>query len=377
MFTFPVGNLVSAASSPADNLNSNLISWWTLDEATGSFLDSRGSNDTTTRTCGSATGKIGNAASVGNTTADYAEITSNSTLQTGDIDFTVCCWVYLNSASNYNIFVAKDDGSNRDLLLLCDAPGDGGTFRFSVYTPTDIRVSSTSLGTPSTGTWYFLCAWHDAAADMAYLQVNNGTIDSQATGGSLYPAGYAAWTFGQLGGGAYSLTLDGRVDEVGFWKRVLTTGERTALYNAGSGVTYSSFGVTEYAPSSFSQSSDYTGVPATTTTMADRDYTTGTGTYGGGSEWIKADLGSAQSVGRVRVAGGPLAGWGGAAGYLNGFDIQYSTNDSTWTTFATIAGASDYHPYAVDMTSTPVTARYWRIYATGYMATTEFRFYPS
>jgi len=32
--------------------------------------------------------------------------------------------------------------------------------------------------------------------------------------------------------------MDGRVDEVGFWKRVLTAQERTNLYNAGAGNTY-------------------------------------------------------------------------------------------------------------------------------------------
>jgi len=32
------------------------------------------------------------------------------------------------------------------------------------------------------------------------------------------------------------LYFDGRIDEVGLWKRVLTTAERTALYNSGAGV---------------------------------------------------------------------------------------------------------------------------------------------
>jgi hypothetical protein len=33
--------------------------------------------------------------------------------------------------------------------------------------------------------------------------------------------------------------LDGRVDNVGFWKRVLTAQDRTDLYNSGKGLDYS------------------------------------------------------------------------------------------------------------------------------------------
>ena len=33
--------------------------------------------------------------------------------------------------------------------------------------------------------------------------------------------------------------FNGRIDSVGFWKRVLTSAERTALYNSGNGLEYS------------------------------------------------------------------------------------------------------------------------------------------
>ena len=137
--------------------------------------------------------------------------------------------------------------------------------------------------------------------------------------------------------------------------------------------------VNEYTPTSFSQSSTYSPLSATTSNMADGDYTTGAATNGG-TQWIKADLGSAKSVGRVRVAGGTLpSGWGAVAAYLNNRKIQYSTDDSSWTDFVTITGASDSAPNFVDLTATPVSARYWRIESNGnsFVATTEFRLYSS
>jgi len=45
-------------------------------------------------------------------------------------------------------------------------------------------VDVESFGVPATSVWYFVCAWHDAAANTINIQVNNGTVDSLAwTGG--------------------------------------------------------------------------------------------------------------------------------------------------------------------------------------------------
>lgn len=132
----------------------------------------------------------------------------------------------------------------------------------------------------------------------------------------------------------------------------------------------------EFYPIAFTQSSIYSGVTgATTTNMRDSIFTTGTGTNTGGSQWIKADLGSAETVGRVRVAGGSISGWGAVASYLNGRALQYSTDDSIWTTVTSISGASNTSPYFIDIPIAPVNARYWRIQSTSYVSTTEFRLF--
>jgi hypothetical protein len=67
------------------------------------------------------------------------------------------------------------------------------------------------------------------------IQVNNGPVDSlpYSSGVAISTSPFAIGATGN----AIDL-LDGAVDEVGFWKRVLTAQERTALYNSGLGLTY-------------------------------------------------------------------------------------------------------------------------------------------
>jgi hypothetical protein len=46
----------------------------------------------------------------------------------------------------------------------------------------------------------------------------------------------------RIGANSASAYLEGSIDEVGFWKRMLESGERAMLYNAGAGRPYSAFG---------------------------------------------------------------------------------------------------------------------------------------
>ena len=135
----------------------------------------------------------------------------------------------------------------------------------------------------------------------------------------------------------------------------------------------------EHTPSAVSQSSTWSSLTATISNMADTNYATGGFTNTNNPSWIKLDLGSNKTVGKVRTAGGNLSGWGPVKDFLNGRVLQYSTNDADWTTAVTISGATDSGTYYSEQTFTGVSARYWRIASTGndYTGTTEFRVYSS
>jgi hypothetical protein len=228
------------------SLLTNLVSYWKLDEASGDALDSHSTNHLTetSGTIGSTTGKIGNCRDFELGDTEYFTIADSAALSTGDIDFTLACWVNLESktASQRQTLISKYNttGNQREYWLTYNpqtAPGTSNPFGFTISatgSSTVVIRESTTFGTPSTGTWYFVVAWHDSVANTVNIQVNNGTVDSTSHSGGVFD-GTSPFV---LGARETVDNLDGLLDEVGFWKRVLTSDERTALYNGGNGLAY-------------------------------------------------------------------------------------------------------------------------------------------
>lgn len=213
----------------------NLISYWKLDEASGARYDSHGSNDLTdNNTVVSATGKIGTAADFEATNSEYLSITDNASISTGDIDFTFSCWVYAESLVNYPIILRKgsDVNDNVEYVLYYDTVNNALKFGVSGSASYQEVSSGSAL---STGTWYFIVCHHDSVNNQLAISVNNGTLQTvsrtQGVDDGTFP-----FTIGASVG--QSLYWDGLIDEVGFWKRVLTSQERTLLYNQGRGLAY-------------------------------------------------------------------------------------------------------------------------------------------
>lgn len=231
------------------SLLTNLQAFWELEEASGTRNDAHSTNHLSdVNTVTQAAGKVGNAGQFTGANSEHLSIADNAALSTGDIDFTIAAWVYMDSKGtgfNANIIASKYGaggqnvdhewwlgytGQASDLFQLVVRPGTGtlGT------------VQALNLGAPSTATWYYVVAWHDAVNNTINIQVNNGTADSQAySTGTIDGSG--AFEIGDASGGV-GAPFDGRIDQVGFWKRVLTAQERTDLYNGGSGLSYAAMG---------------------------------------------------------------------------------------------------------------------------------------
>jgi RHS repeat-associated protein len=118
--------------------------------------------------------------------------------------------------------------SNYDYRL---AYNSGTGFRFRVSA--DTYVDS---GAVTANAWHLVIAWHDSVHDTINIQVDDGAVQTKtfATGtmNTTNPL-----TMGALADGTYG--LDGRLDEVALYRRVLTDAERTWLYNSAAGRTYS------------------------------------------------------------------------------------------------------------------------------------------
>lgn len=228
-------------------LTDSLISYWKLDEASGTRVDVHGSNDLTdNNTVGSASGKINNGADFESANSEFLSHTSNSDLQTGDIDFTFTAWINIETLV-HGIIVSKDDdaANSRDYTL---DMGDFQSPRFYIKGGTHLVEWSGDL---STSTWYFIVGWHDATANTVNLQVNNATPESATTSGTAPDVSSAVFMIGAREYSGFEGYFDGIIDEVGFWKRVLTSQERTDLYNSGNGLSYDSFGGGTANPLSF------------------------------------------------------------------------------------------------------------------------------
>ncbi len=229
------GEALSSAVS-ANTLTLSLISYWKLEEASGTREDSVGSNDLSpTNAPTNAPGRLGNAAAFVGASSQQLSVASNATLQSGNIDHAVAAWVYPASLTGLQVVVAKANGDSAN-------PPDG--YEWSLYLNGDKCVfliskvtggsgnntsSVTSDATLTANAWNYVEGYYDDAGTLGV--VVNGTVKTDA---SLTVPGTST---GSLRIGAIQATyyLTGRVDEVGFWKRLLTSAERSALYNSGNG----------------------------------------------------------------------------------------------------------------------------------------------
>jgi hypothetical protein len=232
-----IGKSIPVASAQS-SLLTGIISYWKLDESSGSALDAHGSNTATENASGIGTvaGKINGARDVDWVSDGEFTISDNASLSLGsDTDFTICGWFNRRSDTGFpQGLVYKSaylETSAAEYQLIMDASS-----HFTLVVGNgSLSASVSSTATISNSTWYFVCAWHDSTANKLYVQVNNGTPDEAAWSGGTQD-GTTAFSLCGIEGTA--VNMDGYCDEVSFWKRVLTSDERTTLYNGGSGVTY-------------------------------------------------------------------------------------------------------------------------------------------
>lgn len=156
----------------------------------------------------------------------------------GNQDFTFQVWINVVGASlgtqcliNKGSFDLTHD--EYIVYLSSSAP------KFSVGNGTTSQ-SATWGSTISDSSWHQIIAWYDHIAQTVNISVDNGTPVSQSwTGGTQTTTGkqFVAFDNSDIGGFHYTR----KMDEVGFWKRVLTSSERTALWNGGAGLAFSNF----------------------------------------------------------------------------------------------------------------------------------------
>lgn len=220
-------------------LDTSLISYWKLDEfssAGGAVtrVDSKGTNHLTdNNTTASAVGKRGNGADLERSNSESLSIVNNVSLQTGAIDFSLACWINIETSTPavYYALISKFVSGAQEYWLGID-PSDKVYWEVynGVSTTRGTVISDSAL---SASTWYFIYAQYNSAVNVIAISINNGTLKTTGLSGSV---GSSLTTF-RIGAEASGVYFDGIIDEVGFWKKILTPQEITDLYNGGNGNT--------------------------------------------------------------------------------------------------------------------------------------------
>jgi hypothetical protein len=201
-------------------LEDSLIDWWEMDgsssaQETGIFG--------TVSTGGTLPTAVAGWRDFESASLETLTFPDSDALSTGDIAFSVHVEVQLESLTNGGIVAKAQSLGAREYHLRCV---NTGAFRFEIFNSAGTSVGFVDSGAITTGVIYTIDAWHDPVANTVNIQVDGGTINSAATTG--VPSNTVSQLrFGttQTGGADY----DGLMRRVGFWKRILTTAEKTAL----------------------------------------------------------------------------------------------------------------------------------------------------
>jgi hypothetical protein len=216
-----------ATGAAASSLLTDLVSYWPLDETSGTRFDSAGTNNLTdNNSVGSALGKVYPLAA--QFTATNQSL-SNSSVTIGTT-LTVAVWIYLDSdfvAGDENVIFSFGDLVNVGLFGV----DFGGNNILRWYSLPDTIADA---GTIAINTWTFIVAKLVDNSSLS-VKINDGAPVSEAKSGSINPTTYLLLA-------ARTPTDDtpfpGRIGPLAVWSRETTDDEDTELYNGGSGLAY-------------------------------------------------------------------------------------------------------------------------------------------
>ena len=253
-----IGNMTSRNTAQPNPGTNGLVSWWKMDETSGTRTDSNGANHLAdNNTVGSTTGKQGNASLFVMANSEYLSIQDNPSVSMGNgARMAVCTWVKLNSKSLTGVqnFVTKRGATNGtwEYFLRYDGRVDRFVYLASAdgYAATTAEVKANTFasqsGSPVIGTWYFVCGGNDGLN--AWISINAGTRDTVPFTTGIYDGPNML----RIGSGYNAEYLDGALDEMALYKRSLTQAEVEWLYNSGSGRTYADLSLPTPGATTFS-----------------------------------------------------------------------------------------------------------------------------
>jgi len=141
-------------------------------------------------------------------------------------DYSVSFWAKWNdNTPSLKQCVVGGDTTDRVCVGISQTTGYPLFRRFDGTS--DEIVGSTQV---TVGVWYHYVATYNTTTDTMQLFINGASIGT-VTSGDLSQAQTGTW----IGGRNNSNFVDGNIDELGIWERILNSTEISELYNSGSG----------------------------------------------------------------------------------------------------------------------------------------------
>ncbi len=295
---FFVAHSTHAATLQRPPNNLGLVGYWSFNEGTSTIasdFSGRGNNGTLTSMDANTdwvAGKFGKALDFDGTN-DYVSIANNTNLKPS-LPVTISAWVYFTDTDIHPIFTndATSDFYYGVTLQIGTAPnvvsvqyGDGGS--------PGANNRRTKIGTTvlNTNQWYHVAAVVRGATDMdVYVNgINDGGTYSGAGDGVAYTsAGGAVGRYDSSSSASNDYFAKGKVDELRFYNRALSSTEVAALYGTGA-VKYT-------APNNRGIVAHWSFDEGTTTSAGDFSGNGNTGTLtnmDANTDWVNGKLGKA------------------------------------------------------------------------------------
>ena len=227
---------VLAASYYSEVAADHPLGWWRLTDApppTNYFALDSGSghnNGLYTGSINPTSGIPGTVDMAAELQGGYINVGNPLVFDSGGGALTVEAWVRPNSADNaYRWMVGKDDDNTTlDYLLGISA---GGTFRFITQGLANDVSDTNGPSTFDGSTWYHVVGVQDPTNGVVVLYVNGQPVGSKP----LAKTGVTATHALRIGarGSAANQNILGGLDEVTLYRKVLSSSQIEAHYNAG------------------------------------------------------------------------------------------------------------------------------------------------
>lgn len=224
-----------SGAAPSTLLN-GLVSYWNLNEESGTRADSVGSNNLSdNNTVGFTAGVNSNAASFVAASTEWLSVDDNASLSMAG-SFTWNMWAKINGTSA-RFFIGKDQSGGREIAI-----GQGnasGSPAFTMFLFNAAEQFIQPILAASADEWHMFTVRYDVGTGKVTLNVDAAANDpwplalAGAVADTATPLNFGRRSF--VGSNGY---FNGPLDEVGLWSRMLTDPELAELYNAGAGKFY-------------------------------------------------------------------------------------------------------------------------------------------